>query len=560
MPAACRPAPDVAAASPGNEKRRKVEQSPYPPQHAYPYAPPMTSASPKQPGSPYYPPPPPDAYGGYPMPPPGHYPPMPGPHPHAAPYPPPRPHLPPRYNHQQQYDSSYMAGQPQKQPNSPGNSSNPGTFPSPNTSVTTMDSRSPEGSRNDLGNFEERVSSNNGNPPSFSPALASMPPPYMPPPMAYHPSYPPPPPHYAHPHYHSPHGPSGWACDFCNSKFTNWEECSCHEETCPAKSYYEGKGKGHKMKLSSFPSDFYMDHNAEYAVNDDRETYLLATTKDNEFLSDRQCYVRSHFVEVFIANKADMAARHSRGAQKLNENQIGLRCAYCVKLKPRDRAERAMCYPSSISRIYQTVADMQRFHFEACVAIPPKVLAAYKSLKTTRPRGVGSPQGYWDKSARDIGLVDSSCGIQVGPGGMDQLLKQKKGATGRLESSTATAVANATSAAQPVKEMAALPPVMASPGSDQEEQMAAEASSTTASVTLPMVSSPGSPGTASVDVDVPSTPVIAEETVLAAPVQETREADANILLMLKKTTESPTEEDAEDIESEEGVINNTVAV
>ena len=94
------------------------------------------------------------------------------------------------------------------------------------------------------------------------------------------------------------------------------------------------------MRLASFPTDFYMDHNAEYAVNDDRETYLLTTDKDKDSLSDRQCYVRSHFVEVFVANNADMTARHSRGAQKLNEDQIGLRCAYCVKLKPRDRAKK----------------------------------------------------------------------------------------------------------------------------------------------------------------------------------------------------------------------------
>ena len=541
MPAACRPAPEEVA-SPGTDKRRKIEQSPYSPQNAQGGAPPHLP-----PGSPYYPHP--DAYG-YPMPPPGHFP-MPGmsgPHHQAGAYPPPRPHLPPRYNHHQQFDNSYMAGQSQKQPPSPGDSSNPGAFPSPNT-VTTMDSRSPEGSRNDVGNFEERVSSTNGNPPSFSPASASMPPPpYMPPPMGYHPSYPPP--HYGHPHYHSPHAPSGWACDYCNSMFPNREECCAHEETCAAKSYYDGKGKNRKPK--TYPVDFYMDHNAEYAINDDRETYLLATAKDSESLSDRQCYVRSHFVEVFIANKADMAARHSRGAQKLNENQVGLRCAYCVKLKARDRAERAVCYPSSINRIYQTVADMQRFHFEACVAIPPKVLATYKALKTTRPRGVGSPQGYWDVSARNIGLVDSSSGIQVGEnGGMDKLLMQKKGSTGLLESATPTI--------QSADDMA-MPPVLASPGVDGEEQLAPESTAAAASATLPMVSSPGSPGTsagtASVDADAPSTPVVTDKKVsTAAPVQETREADANILLMLKKTTDSPTED-----ESEQDVLNKTVAV
>lgn len=134
---------------------------------------------------------------------------------------------------------------------------------------------------------------------------------------------------------------------------------------------------------------------------------------DADSLSDRQCYVRSHFVELFVASDSDVSARHSRGAQKLNIGQVGMRCAYCVKLKPRDRAERAVCYPSSISRIYQTVADMQRFHFEHCRAIPARVVGIYKSLKTTRPRGVGSPQGYWDRSAREVGLMDTELGIQA---------------------------------------------------------------------------------------------------------------------------------------------------
>ena len=545
MPAACRPAPEVVA-SPGNEKRRKIEH-PYTAPNSYPYAPQMT-ASPKQggaahaPSSPYYPHPDPYSY----MPPPGHQYGPPPPHPQAGGFPP-RPHLPPRYTHHQQYDPSYMTGPPPKQPSSPGETQNHnGAFPSPST-VTTIDSRSPEGSRNDVANFEERVSSSGGNPPpppSYSPASASALPPYMPPHMGYHPSYPPPP-HYAHhPQFHSPHAPSGWACDYCNSKFHNWEECSAHEETCPAKNYYNShnsnKGaKGRKMKLTSFPADFYMDHNAEYAVNDDRETYLLMTDKDKDSLSDRQCFVRSHFVEVFVANKSDMAARHSRGAQKLNENQVGLRCAYCVKLKPRDRAERAICYPSSISRIYQTVADMQRFHFESCPAIPPKILAEYKALKTTRPRGVGSPQGYWDKSARDIGLVDSSSGIKIGEeDGMKSLVKQKKGATGVLAVLETAPVTEFP--AQPVNEYA-MPPVE-SPGNDQGEQMTKEVSPgapATESVSLPVVSSPGTPGTEG----APNTPVLTEDAKeIKGPSPEIREADANMLLMLKKTPESPNED------------------
>jgi len=269
-----------------------------------------------------------------------------------------------------------------------------------------------------------------------------------------------------------------WSCEFCTLKFATWEECSAHEGSCPHAAAYHahhqhqthlagygppppvphgghpyppshihhgvgvmqhhphgmmqddgllspshhhqqhqhsGRVGGRKMGTSS-GRPFIMNDDMEYCINIDRPVYILSIHGDGNSLSDRQCYVRSHFVEAFVSEVSDVGARHSRGAQKLNVGQVGLRCAYCAALKPRDRAERAICYPSSISRIYQTVADMQRFHFENCVAIPPRVLHAYKSLKTTRPRGQGSPQSYWDRSARDIGLVDTGDGIQVSLG------------------------------------------------------------------------------------------------------------------------------------------------
>ena len=60
-----------------------------------------------------------------------------------------------------------------------------------------------------------------------------------------------------------------------------------------------------------------------------------------------------------------------------------------------------------------------------------QVMGTYKSLKSTRPRGKGKPQGYWESSAREIGLVDSDTGIRVvkdGEGRMVErfLLQRKK--------------------------------------------------------------------------------------------------------------------------------------
>jgi hypothetical protein len=57
---------------------------------------------------------------------------------------------------------------------------------------------------------------------------------------------------------------------------------------------------------------------------------------------------------------------------------------------------------------------MQRFHFEQCREIPMETRKIYKSLKTTRPRGVGSPQTYWVQSAKLLDLVDSKDGIRFG--------------------------------------------------------------------------------------------------------------------------------------------------
>jgi hypothetical protein len=177
-----------------------------------------------------------------------------------------------------------------------------------------------------------------------------------------------------------------WACDFCKiATFPTYQEACAHERVCMM--------NGKTRKSSSV-------------------VLLLSQSKDKESLSDRQCYVRSNFVELFTASDKDALARHSRGAQKLNAGQVGIRCIYCVHLPQKERSERAICYPSSLSRIYQTVADMQRFHFEICQSIPEDIKHTYRSMKTTRPRGVGSPQAYWVESAKAVGLVDSEQGIR----------------------------------------------------------------------------------------------------------------------------------------------------
>jgi len=188
-----------------------------------------------------------------------------------------------------------------------------------------------------------------------------------------------------------------WACDYCQvATFRTYEEAYNHEQTCTL---------NHNNMANMIP---------QYSENTFCPCVMrLSMPGDKDSLSDRQCYVRSHFFDIFTATSFDVATRHSKGAQKLYIGQIGLRCMHCSHLASKDRTERAICYPSSISRIYQTIADMQRFHFESCSAIPEDMKQTYKSLKTTRPRGVGSPQEYWIMSARKLGLVDTPHGIRL---------------------------------------------------------------------------------------------------------------------------------------------------
>lgn len=207
-----------------------------------------------------------------------------------------------------------------------------------------------------------------------------------------------PPPPFLHPRQYNFQRASGsWACDHCQvATFDTYQEALHHEQHCPMNQNRLKTNSSSRLQPSQ----------------KNKSGIVLSMPGDKDSLSDRQCYVRSYFVEAFSATENDVATRHSKGAQKLHVGQIGIRCRFCKHASTKDRAERSMCYPSSVSRIYQTVADMQRFHFEACTAIPLEMKLIYKSLKTTRPRGVGSPQLYWIESAKELGLIDSVQGIK----------------------------------------------------------------------------------------------------------------------------------------------------
>jgi hypothetical protein len=80
------------------------------------------------------------------------------------------------------------------------------------------------------------------------------------------------------------------------------------------------------------------------------------------------------------------------------------------------RLNRAVCFPFSIGRIYQSVADIQRFHLADCTMAPPEVKEKFNQLQMESSKGSKglATRQYWVTSAKKLGLVDTEKGIRFG--------------------------------------------------------------------------------------------------------------------------------------------------
>lgn len=152
----------------------------------------------------------------------------------------------------------------------------------------------------------------------------------------------------------------------------------------------------------------------EFPINTDRTTYFIGDpTADLNALSAKSCYIRSRLLELFTTLPTEDT--HPKFKGKLDESKavpirVGLRCVYCANQPLKSRAERSVCYPSSISRLYGTVADMQHKHLDLCQLIPPRVRATIHHLKSTIPREWLeknlAPKQYYEISALELGMED----------------------------------------------------------------------------------------------------------------------------------------------------------
>jgi hypothetical protein len=140
----------------------------------------------------------------------------------------------------------------------------------------------------------------------------------------------------------------------------------------------------------------------------------LALPEDKMALSPLRCFLRSQ-VCAFSATAEDIAVR-APTTFSIAIGQVGIGCIHCVNQPSKLRSNRAVCFPFSISRIYQSVADIQRFHFGECKMLPAEVKDIFLDLQRASSKGSKglATRQYWITSAKKIGLVDTPRGIRFG--------------------------------------------------------------------------------------------------------------------------------------------------
>eukprot|EP00957_Ditylum_brightwellii_P187831 14301606-Ditylum_brightwellii.AAC.2 len=141
---------------------------------------------------------------------------------------------------------------------------------------------------------------------------------------------------------------------------------------------------------------------------------LLATDEDKNWLSEFLCFVRLHCIETFCASQHDVSSR--LGSKKVKLGQVGIRCRFCAHSPARRRVRRSSTFPSSLSRIYQSLTMMLRDHFLNCSYMPKEEKEAYIMLRSNTSQGIVGSKDYWVSSAKGLGLIDTPDGIYFDDG------------------------------------------------------------------------------------------------------------------------------------------------
>jgi len=141
-----------------------------------------------------------------------------------------------------------------------------------------------------------------------------------------------------------------------------------------------------------------------------RAPFPLGIATDDLHLSDFFQFLRAECCEVFTAGADEVEQRKKTKTIRLH--QVGIRCTFCANAPYTRRALRSSCYPSSLSRIYQSMTMMVRDHFSICSCLPKHVRERYHHIKANSQRkGNIESRSYWVIAAKMIGIVETEYGL-----------------------------------------------------------------------------------------------------------------------------------------------------
>jgi hypothetical protein len=189
-----------------------------------------------------------------------------------------------------------------------------------------------------------------------------------------------------------------------------------YEQNSRSFSYSEGsmtpRRHGNGEAIMGDPS---MSHDSGFRMRPDEDPskplLLLSMPQDRVSLSETLCVVREN-IEVFRATQGDVDAPAPGRKHAVVVGQVGLRCIHCRHTtKCSDRVKRAVCYPSSIKRIYRTVIDMKLDHFTQCKFVPIALKKRLDELKAVHSRSTGTTMQYFIQAAHYLGMEDGSNGV-----------------------------------------------------------------------------------------------------------------------------------------------------
>jgi len=153
----------------------------------------------------------------------------------------------------------------------------------------------------------------------------------------------------------------------------------------------------------------------------------LSRPRDIMILSPLHVFVRKQ-IEVFQATEQDLKQPAPGRRVPIQRGQVGLRCIHCKHQRVQERKKRALCYPSSVGRIYHSVSDMKFAHFP-CSQMSQDLQQTFavlkeesltQTMKDKKESGNKLPKNlsastaqYYHDSARELGMIDRDGGIYI---------------------------------------------------------------------------------------------------------------------------------------------------